>query len=470
MNRPKHGPAFAMEQVTAALTDLATATPDAPDAELTVIGACLVDSSLRPPLRSEHFWLEKNRVVFAAMEALLEIDDRFDLTTVQEHLRATGKLTEAGGAAHLAMCIDAGCTASQLDGYVRQIREAARRREMVRIGTRLIQGGYEGTQIKQLDVAEWFDALVEPLGDCRTDFVTAWAKVKQSWGEKRVLTGLSDVDDMTTGFGLGELVVIGARSGFGKTMFSVWLGNNMAKAGHAVTYLTLEETDAAITRRLISVNTGISNFRLKSGNLAPHEVTEADTSAEDLKRELPLTIVALDKLRNLSGDTVVSAVRQASTPIVIIDHLQKIQTRGDSRVYGLEAVLNQLHAVALSTGKILIVCAQLNRDNINENRLPRLSDLRDCGAIEIAPRIVLLLHWPWKMDAREHLAEDFQVIVAKHSDGGTGIVPVKLDVRHGRFEDSPDSSPKLNQELIEAHKEAVRTAPGGMSSDQELPF
>jgi len=160
-----------------------------------------------------------------------------------------------------------------------------------------------------------------------------------------------------------------------------------------VDYFTLEETDDAITRRWVSQVSGVHNYRIKEGALSPSDIEQAEAAVKDIQG-LPLICTAMDTIGNLDEDTVVGTVAHAHSRIVFVDHLQKVQTRGESRVYGLERVINRLHALAIRQQKIVVILSQLSRTMETEKRRPMLSDMRDSGAQEMAARKVLLLYWP----------------------------------------------------------------------------
>jgi len=152
-------------------------------------------------------------------------------------------------------------------------------------------------------------------------------------------------------------------------------------------------------------------------------------------QDLPIRVTALDTMRTLDEDAICGMVAGAESKIVFVDHLQKIVTKGDSRQYGLERALNRLHAIGIRQGKAVIILSQLGRLMEKENRPPILSDMRDTGALEMAPRQVWLLYWPWKADPTkpDHPQNLYRIDVAKNSDGETGLIQVDFYAPCGQF-------------------------------------
>src|SRR5439155_26622660 len=136
-----------------------------------------------------------------------------------------------------------------------------------------------------------------------------------------------------------------------------------------VEYLPLEETDDEIVQRFIAKRTGISTLRLSDGALAPSELRAAEAAVLAL-RDLPLTVTSLRTNGALDADSLVGLVAASRAALVILDHLQKVITRGESRVYGIEEFLNRLHALAIRRQIVVIVTAQLSRDMDKERRPP----------------------------------------------------------------------------------------------------
>lgn len=391
-------------------------------------GILIADDIPIPPLLVEEFYSEAHRVIWTAVLAMDARGERAGLISIAEELRRRGEIERAGGDAHLALCVEQACLEFHSTTFARQIREAARSRMLRQLGLQLTAQGLSAEE-----VAARLEALPGPVTSAVFDPAHNWRRIVERWERGRILTGLSALDRMTAGLAVGELAAVGGRTSHGKTSLLCAIARRLAEAGTQVEIITLEESDDELVRRLVASVTGISSVRLKDGSLSPDKFAAAERAIERLQA-LPLRITSLETIRSLDEDSVVGVTAASAAPVVLIDHLQKVITAGESRVYGLERLLNRLHAVALKYNRVIVVAAQLSREMDAQRRPPELRDLRDSGAIEQSARQVWLIYWPCKHDRTRDVSH-FEVYVAKNSGGGTGIVPLRYEASCGRFSD-----------------------------------
>lgn len=430
--------------------------PHSIEAEQAVIGACLLEPTAMPPLSPDEFYKEGHRTAWRAMRDLVDLDGGLDIVTLTSHLRTLDLLDDVGGYAHLASCMEQGCVTSQVKGLARQIREAAKQREIMRLGAEMIQSG-----LSEAEVVKRLNDLPGPLTGAIYDPAINWERIQARWGKKRILTGFGSLDHVLTGLGEGKLIVIAGRTSHGKTAFATNLQRILSESGHTTDYITLEDTDDDVTQRLISQVSGIATYRLTIGNLNEHEFQDAEEAVKHIQG-IPLNVTALDTIRSLSEDSVVGMVSTSAAKIIFVDYLQKVSTPGPSRVYGIENFMNRLHAIAIRDGKVVVLMAQLSRTMETENRPPRLSDLRDSGSIEQIARQVLLLYWPWKADNSKPQNE-YVVDVAKNSGAGTGTVTIDFEAVCGRFKDygpSATAHAAADAILAQAQQDTFGDEPG----------
>jgi replicative DNA helicase len=397
--------------------------------ERALIGGIMFANDTRiPPLISDEFFADHHRVIWDAIMTIADRNEVPDLTTLQAELVLSGQLANAGGPAHLALCVEEGCIALHVMQYARQIREGARARAIRALGAELQSAG-----LTEAEIAERLDAMPGPLTSEIFDPHAAWGRIQAGWGEERIRLGIATMDRMTGGLGRGELLVVAGRTSHGKTAFTCDAALRLAKAGVPVEIITLEETQEAIVRRLVAAMAGIETRRLKSGALEPGDQRHASDAVHRLA-ELPLVVTGLESMRSLDEVNVLGVTAQSKATVVMLDHLQKVLTRDESRVYGLERVLNRLHAMAIKNHRVVWVNAQLNRETEIRKGPPELSDLRDSGAIEILARQVWMLYWPAKHHP-ERQAWEYEVYIRKNSDGGTGLVPLIFSAASGQFQE-----------------------------------
>jgi len=398
--------------------------------ERAVIGCVLLEGSVRlPSLLPHEFLLEAHRTIWTA---ILDLDAEERAVNV---LTVSARLAQASEyhATLLSHCLEDASIGPYLTDYASIVREEARTRMLRALGLELQAQGLSEDEVRRR-----LDDLPGPLTSSLVDPADDWRAIVEGWGGTRILTGLRALDALSGGLVPGVFVVVAGRTSHGKTGMLTHLARRMATDGHTVEYLPLEESRVAIRRRLIANRAGVSVMRLTDGVLSPEEFDRAEDAVRWLQ-EAPLTVTGVEHLRAIDEDTVVGMVAASTARIVIVDHLQQITTKDQSRVYGLERVVKRLHAAALRDGKVLIAGAQLGRDMDDPPRPPRLSDIRDSAAIEHSARQVWLLYWPCK-HKRERPATDYELYVAKHSDGPTGVVPLHFEATSGRFTDAEKES------------------------------
>lgn len=403
-------------------------------AERALIGAVLCGWDALPPLLAEEFDVEGHRAIWSVCQELESLDGRPTLVTVVAELRRRGELEAVGGSAHLALCVEEGCTLTPLVGAARIIRDAARERAMMSLGAALISDG-----LSREEVEARLATMPGTVARAIWDPGAAWARIRARWGEAHIRTGWLSLDDVTGGFAPGELIVVGGRTSHGKTSFSCAAAIKLATQGVSVDILTLEDPVESITRRLVSNLTGIAVRRLGTGLLGPIEEESATRAIDDLAR-LPLTVTGVDRHAQATEEGALGLLAACRGQVVILDHLQRVQTKDQSRAYALERVLGRIHGHAQRSGQVAWVNCQLNREvEARKDGRPTLADLRDSGAIEILARQIWLLSWPVRWDAKRDW-RDYLVDVAKNSEGPVHKVQFRWEPACGQFWGADDPS------------------------------
>ena len=417
-------------------------------AEQAILGAILLEGRAALdrvalwPLVVTDFYVEAHRATFAAMRRLHDADHAVDVLTVSAELRRAGDLDAVGGPAALAGLVEAGSIASYLDSYLGLVVNAGKLRELIQQMTRLVADAYDAHDGADELIGRGLASL-ERLARRRTgeafDAAVAWRDVVESWQRGTVRSGLRDLDTLTGGITRGQLLVVGGFTSIGKTAYSWDRAIEFARAGRTVEVLSLEESSEAATRRAVSNISGVSLYKLRTGQLHQVEFERSEDAVRELQ-DLPITVTTVETLRTSDERAVIGAVSKSRADVVMLDHIQKVEIRkqdkDELRTYGIGRVMDRLAHIALRDGKVLWVNAQLARDREAQRKVrpPVLGDLRDSAFLEQTARQVWLLCWAWKLDT-EHDREAYEVHVAKHSEGGTGRVKLRFHADCGRFED-----------------------------------
>lgn len=269
------------------------------------------------------------------------------------------------------------------------------------------------------DVArETFDAITQP----------------QERGKRRIFTGIREFDDVTGGLDLGLYAIIGARPGVGKTSFAKGIVIAALEQGMSV-YVALAEGDRQVFMRgLLSQVSGVSFTRIMRSTLTESEKVLLRKGVEffrgsrleicDTPRLTPSQIT--NRVRKL--------VASSGVDLVVVDYLQRLELpRMDVREQAVAAASREFAALASESKSMVLVLAQLNRAlDAREDKIPRLTDLRESGSLEQDADMVVFLHRPAALDAKLDPREA-TVCVAKLRYGSPGVRPISFDPTTTKF-------------------------------------
>ena len=292
------------------------------------------------------------------------------------------------------------------------------------------------------------EAKTQGAGDCADALNHSIEHRFNNQGKRSgLLTGLEGLDKYTDGLQFGEMTIVAARPGVGKTAIACNLVNRIClEDGVPTLFLSLEMSTTALCRRMLSSREGVEMVRLKSGVLCESDMARIAMFHRRLKAS---PFFCREAFGGMSGQEAATIIRRASerrgVKFVVLDYLQKLKSdsKQEKRTYEVADASASLVAAVRDT-KVAFVClAQLNRESEKDKgRMPRVSDLADSGQIERDADCVLLLH---RDRDEESIAA---MVVGKQRDGETGTVKLHFDGRFCRFTDSfyipDDTSPTRN--------------------------
>ena len=395
-------------------------SPQAPEIEEAIIGACLIEQGAIPlvadKLRPEMFYVLRHQVIYAAILAMYHAGIKIDILTVKEELSHRGKLEEAGGPFGITQLSSKVATSAHLEYHAQIVHEKYLRRDRLE--------GEFGHNNHMRDMDELMTAtMVEAEGRIANN----------KNGVTGLPTGLADLDRMTSGLQKGELVVVAARPGVGKTAFALHMARSAAMAGYAVAVYSLEMQGERLADRWLTAVSEISARHWRSGTVSQQELVEARTTAADLKR-LPIHV---DDSTSVNMEHIRSSARllqsQHACDAIIIDYLQLCDmTTGQNNRNREQEVAQATRKAKLLAKELnvpVVLLSQLNRES--ENRpagRPELAHLRESGAIEQDADVVMLLYRPALARVTTDRESGYPteglgvVIIAKQRNGETGNV------------------------------------------------
>lgn len=437
--------------------------PQAVDLEEAVLGALMLEkealSQVIDILKPEAFYVEKNQLVFRAIQRLFEQSKPVDLLTVTQELRQQGTLEKIGGAFYIAELTNRVASAANIEFHARILLEKYILRELVRISSDITKQAFEETTdvFDLLDKAETdlFAVAEQNIRRNSEGMSTLVAKAikeieavgQQEEGLSGVPAGFTELDRMTNGWQRGTLNIIAARPAMGKTAFVLSLARNAAvDFNKGIAFFSLEMGSIELVNRLISGEAEIEGEKIKKGKLEPHEWTQLNTRVGRLSQapffidDTPqLTLFELRaKCRRLKA--------QHDIQMIIIDYLQLMSGGPDNGNGNREQVIANisrgLKALAKELSVPVIALSQLSRavETRGGDKKPQLSDLRESGSIEQDADMVMFIYRPEYYGIGEDLPPGTaQIIIAKHRNGQTGEVNLKFVNKFAKFT-NPDTA------------------------------
>jgi replicative DNA helicase len=252
----------------------------------------------------------------------------------------------------------------------------------------------------------------------------------------RLSTGFADLDYHLGGFGEGQMIVLAARPAIGKSALGLNIAANVMKAGNGVLFVSLEMSHSELTERLLSSEASINGHDITAGTISEHQMFQLSQRAEDLSRN---RLFYLDNKYSIADITAKArlAYRKHGVRFVVADYLQLVDAeskRGMLREQAVSSVSRELKRLAMELKIPVLVLSQLNREvEKRDDKRPKLSDIRESGAIEQDANVVLFLHRPDAYDAEDRPGQA-ELIIAKNRTGPTGMISLTWRKEFCRFE------------------------------------
>ena len=434
------------------------------EAEVCVLGSLMLFpdacDDIVQVLRHDDFFDEANGILFKQIMEMHGSGKKIDIVLLRERLVSSGDLETVGGAARLAEIFTSVPNAAHVSYYAGIVRSKATSRKLIASCSKLMNEAYspENDPDKLLNDAEQeifairetrqssnLSAIDEVLSEAmdRLD-----ARVRGEAQEGTVETGFTDLDKMTGGFHASELVILAARPSMGKTAFAMNIAENVVmKSGQPTLFISLEMAAIELIERMLCSVARVNGHRLRNGTLPADDRKRLVSVAADLS-SVPLFI---DDSPSRNVSEIAGAARrikrqQNGLGLVVIDYLQLIQPDNDkdSRQEQVAKIARRLKGLAREL-KVPVLClSQLNRQaEESRDHKPKLSHLRESGAIEQDADVVMFVHresYYKKNDPDSDTNEtDALIILEKQRNGPTGEVELHWERNFTRFENrAPD--------------------------------
>ncbi|NJL09237.1 MAG: replicative DNA helicase [Calothrix sp. SM1_7_51] len=427
------------------------------EVELSILGGCLLDPNaiarIVDILTPSAFYVSAHQQIYKAILELYSQNLPTDLLTVVSWLDDHKLLTKVGGKSKLCQLVDKTVSAVNIDHLANLVIDKYQRRQLIYAGNEIVELGYDTTKSTQ-EIIEQSENKIFSLTTNNQDkfkpqlisdsLRDVFEEIQQGY-TPGFDTGLKDLDALIGGLNKQDLIVIAARASMGKT----WLGCHFANyiAIHQqlpVIFFSAEMSKSQLTKRFLSMHSGIDSSRLMSHQIYRDEV-------ENLKQALctlpELPIIVDDTPAKLQNPGRISSVlrrvksERGNLGLVVMDYIQKLGDRAASnRAQVVGQISGAFKDIAKEFDVPFIALAQINRTVENQtNKRPTIADIKESGDIEQDMDIGLLLYRDEYYNTDTQNKGIMEINVAKNRNGATGICKVLFETTVGTFSDARSS-------------------------------
>jgi replicative DNA helicase len=438
------------------------------EAEQSVLGAVLLENTALLKcieiISPEDFYRESHRKIFLAILDLFEKNEAIDLVTLTDHLTKKNALEDVGGTSYLASVASMVPTAANVKYHAKIVREKALMRSLLRSSTDIASKVYEesGDAEELLDFAEKsifeisdkrIQVAFVPMKDVIKD---SFKMIEDLYDRKEAITGVSsgfsELDEMTTGFQKGDLVIVGGRPSMGKTAFALNIAQHVGvEMKEPVAVFSLEMSTKQLVLRMLCSEAMVDSNKVRKGYINKHDDWHKLTSAAGRLSDAPIHIDDTAAIGVLEMRAKARRLKmEHGLSMIVVDYLQLMRGRGpvERREQEISEISRSLKALARELDVPVMALSQLNRGvELRTDKRPTLADLRESGAIEQDADVIVFLYRDEVYDRNNpDKRGKAEVIVAKQRNGPTGVV--KLTFRN-EFTKFVEYTPAFAEEGME---------------------
>jgi len=428
------------------------------EAEMSLLGSMMLDrdaiGEVLPIIHKEEadrFYRPDHREIFKILIDIYDRGDPVDLTIVRNELDRRGLLEEVGGVDYIVQLAESVPSHLHAEHYARLVRDKAMLRDLISAAAQITDYAYSHNE----DAKNIFDKAEHALFQVTDQRISEQASPIRDYiyeifeqissREGHYITGVPsgyvELDDMLSGMQNGEMIIIAARPSMGKTAFGLNIAENVAaNYGRPAVFFSLEMSKQAIAQRLLCSRGRVDSHKLRRGMLSQSEIDSLHAVCDELTN-MQLFIDDTPGMSVLELRAKARRLRmQHDVACIFVDYLQLMHSPGriESRQQEVSEISRGLKALARELNIPVVVMAQLNRnpEGRTDNK-PRMSDLRESGAIEQDADVIMLLHreeYYKGENTPQELQGIAEVILAKQRNGPTGNIQLVFNHKFTRFE------------------------------------
>jgi len=435
--------------------------PHSFEAEQAVIGGLLLDnetwSDVSERVVERDFYTRAHRMIFSTIEKLSSNDIPVDIVTLSEKLEDTQDLEAVGGIAYLAELLQNTPSAANINNYADIVRERAIVRELIGVANDIAEAGYDTEGRDSGELLDFAETKVFQIAEARNNQNEGPQAIKDILKEtvakiddlcknpRDGITGLSsgynDLDQMTTGFQPGDLIIVAARPSMGKTTFAMNLAEHAALNSDKPTIIfSLEMPADQIMNRMLASLGRIDQGKIRTGQLDENDWASLSSTMSIL---LDRGKMFIDDSSGLTPTELRSRARRIArdhggVSMIMVDYLQlmRVPSLSENRTLEISEISRSLKALAKELRCPVIALSQLNRGlEQRADKRPINSDLRESGAIEQDADLIMFIYRDEVYHEESEHKGIAEIIIGKQRNGPIGKVRLTFQGRYSRFDD-----------------------------------
>lgn len=433
--------------------------PHSVEAEQSIIGGLMLDNQVWDKISTKlcetDFYRIEHRILFRAITNLAKKDQPFDVVTLLDILSSHQELDDVGGETYLFELANNTPSVANVSAYADIVREKSVQRQLIGVATEIADSAYNPAGRDMPELLDMAESKVFAIGEqtggdggpesIKSILVRAVEKIDLLYhsGESitGLATGLSDLDEMTSGLQPSDLVIVAGRPSMGKTALVMNMAEHACiQSNKPVLVFSMEMPGDSLAMRMMSSLGRIDQHRIRTGKLDDDDWPRV-TSAVNMLSQAPLFI---DDTPALSPSEVRTRARRLAKEhgnigLIIVDYLQLMKAPGfsaDNRTAEISEISRSLKSLAKELQAPVVALSQLNRSlEQRADKRPVMSDLRESGAIEQDADLICFIYRDEVYNTDSPDKGTAEIIIAKQRNGPIGKVRVAFIGKYTRFED-----------------------------------
>ncbi len=426
------------------------------EAEQAVLGGILIDKNaifkVADVLAAADFYTPAHERIYEAVIELYEKHQPIDIVSVGDRLKERGTLKDIGGSSYLAELTNRLATASHVTHYAQLVKEKKILRDLIRAAGEITEDAFDASRdiedllddIEQKILSISQKSLPQNFIPLKDELKKAYERIEQlhqGKGKHRgIPTGFEGLDNLLSGLQKSDLIVVGARPSLGKTSLVLDMARHAAtKGGVPVGFFSLEMSREQVIDRLVSAESQVPLWKILTGKITDDAEFQLIQQALDRLSQAKIFIDDTPSLNIMQMRSMARRLQmEHGLALLVVDYLQLItpRTNSDNMVQQVTEISRGLKALARELKVPIIAVSQLSRAvDQRDYKMPRLSDLRESGAIEQDADVVMFIYRKDrdKLEVTPEEQNIAQINVAKHRNGPLGSVDLYFDAERTSF-------------------------------------